>query len=1049
MNRTRTECATANGGTRFARPTLHRDRRRNATEGVPYRWLAVMSPILFMAHTALAQLPTARLNACFPAGGRQGSSVEVTLSGDDLDDAHRLYFNHAGITAAQVMLPVDEFHAQPRPADGRFTVSIAADVPPGMYELRAVGKYGASNPRFFAVDNKPEINETEPNNRLDQANEVPLGAIVNGQSNGADQDFYRFTATKGQRLLIDCQARRIDSRFDPAIVLYNASGDELLNVHDGSHRDTLLDYTVPADGEYVVEVHDFIYAGGGGYFYRLEVGAGPHVDFVLPPAGPPGSNLAYEIYGRNLPGGKPAPGMTIDGRPLEMVTANIALPTLEDAQRLPAGALVEPAEAETEAILYRHPTPQGPASSVLIGLATAPLVNEREPNNAPEQAQKLSLPCECVGQFYPLGDQDWFVFDAKKGDAWWIEVISQRQGQSADPYLLIQQVSVDKQGQEQVKDLQQTDDVRNGNRGRSLDFDTAHDDPIYRFTAPADGTYRLLVRDLYASSRGDPRFVYRLCIRPERPDFSLAAFPQFPGTQPNQQQSLAWTPYLRKGGSDEIEVVAFRRDGFDGEIVVTAEGLPAGVAARPATIGPNRNSATLVLTAADNAAATVAPFRILGKARLPTGEVTRPARCASIVWPGQQNQFNARSRLSSELVLSVSDAEPAPFTLEVVADQLETSRAGKLEIPIRMTQHGDFKGNVTLSPVDVPQGIQAVNQQMNVGPGESKFALNFQTNAPLGAFSFHVLGTTQYNYRRNPEAAEAAEKYKAEVERIVAERQAVLKTATDKKTQATQTAQQAEAEKQRLTQALKTAATASDSVGAELKTAQEKLQQAQAALDKDKQNQGLASAVEAAKKELTARDEAAKKAAEAKTAADKALADATDKAKSAAEAKRLAEKAAAEADAKLKAANQAKSAADKAANDAKNAAQPRNRNIGFPSPPVTIKIAPAPITLTFAAPPVLKQGEKIEVPVTINRLYGFTNQVQINVSPPGGVGGLNIPQLVIPDNQTQGKLTISANESATPGSHELKVQANLQFNGQGLQVIEKLPLVVEKIEKKK
>ncbi|HJT34716.1 MAG TPA: hypothetical protein VJ783_22000 [Pirellulales bacterium] len=1003
---------------------------------------------MLVAHTALAQLPTARLNACFPAGGRQGSSFEVTVSGDDLEGVNRLYFNHPGITATQVMLPADEFHAQPRPADGRFSVAIAAEVPPGMYEVRAVGKYGASNPRFFAVDNKPEINEIEPNNRLDKANEVPLGAIINGQGNGSDQDFFQFPAKKGQRLLIDCQARRIDSRFDPAIVLYDASGNELVNVHDGSHRDTLLDYTVPADGNYIVEVHDFIYAGGSGYFYRLEVGAGPHVDFVFPPAGPPGSNQAYEIYGRNLPGGKPVDGMTIDGRPLEVVTANIALPSLEEAQRLAAGTLIEPAEAETDAIVYRHPTPQGPANAVVIGLATAAMVREQEPNNAPEKAQKLLPPCECVGQFYPLGDQDWFTFDAKKGDAWWIEVISQRQGQSADPYLLIQQVSVDKQGQEQVKDLQQTDDVRSGNR-RDLDFDTSHDDPIYHFTAPADGTYRVLVRDLYSSSRGDPRFVYRLCIRPEQPDFRLAAFPKFPGSQPNQQQSLVWAPQLRKGGSDEIEVVAFRRDGFDGEIVVTAEGLPAGVTAQPATIGPKDNSTILVLTAAESAAATVAPFRIVGKAKLPTAELTRPARCASIVWAGQQNQFNARSRLAGELVLSVSDVEPAPFTLEVLTSALETSRAGKLEIPIRMTQRGDFKGNVTLSPVDLPQGIQAVNQQMNVGPGESKFALNLQTNAPLGAFSFHVLGTTQYNYRRNVEAAEAAEKHRAEVEKIVAERQASLKTANDKKTQTTQMAQQAEAERQRQTQALQTATTASGNADTQLKTAKEKLQQAQAALDKDKQNQALANAVEAAKKEAASAEETAKKAAEAKTAAEKTLADGAAKAKAAAEAKTAAEKEASGADTKLKAANQAKSAADTAANNAKNAAQPRNVNVGLPSPPVTIKVAAAPITLSITAPPALKQGEKIEVPVTINRLYGFTNQVQINVSAPGGVGGLNIPQLVIPDNQTQGKLLISANDNATPGSHELRVQANLQFNNQGLQIIDKLPVRVEKVEKKK
>ncbi|HEX5447276.1 MAG TPA: hypothetical protein VFW87_25900, partial [Pirellulales bacterium] len=222
-----------------------------------------------------------------------------------------------------------------------------------------------------------------------------------------------------------------------------------------------------------------------------------------------------------------------------------------------------------------------------------------------------------------------------------------------------------------------------------------------------------------------------------------------------------------------------------------------------------------------------------------------------------------------------------------------------------------------------------------------------------------------------------------------------------------------------------------------------------AAVDQDSQNQSLANSLKAAKQAVAAEEDAAKKATEAKVAAEKAQVDAAAKAKSAAEAKTAAEKQATEADARLKAAGKAKTVADKAFSDAKNAAQPRNRNIGFPSSVVTVKVAAAPITLAFTEPPVLKQGEKIEVPVTIQRLFGFTNQVQINVSAPGGVSGLSIPQLVIPENQTEGKLMISANEKATPGSHELKVQANLQFNNQGLQVQDKLPLAVEKVEKKK
>ena len=91
-------------------------------------------------------------------------------------------------------------------------------------------------------------------------------------------------------------------------------------------------------------------------------------------------------------------------------------------------------------------------------LPTAPVVREQEPNNTPQQAQKISLPCEVVGLFNPRGVQDWFQFDAHKGDAWTIEVYSQRLGLSTDPYLLVQRVSHPEGKPETMVDVAESDD---------------------------------------------------------------------------------------------------------------------------------------------------------------------------------------------------------------------------------------------------------------------------------------------------------------------------------------------------------------------------------------------------------------------------------------------------------------------------------------------------------------------------------------------------------------------------------------------------------------
>lgn len=45
-----------------------------------------------------------------------------------------------------------------------FTVTVAADVPAGLYDVRVRGLFGISNPRMFRVDSLPEIAEVEPNN---------------------------------------------------------------------------------------------------------------------------------------------------------------------------------------------------------------------------------------------------------------------------------------------------------------------------------------------------------------------------------------------------------------------------------------------------------------------------------------------------------------------------------------------------------------------------------------------------------------------------------------------------------------------------------------------------------------------------------------------------------------------------------------------------------------------------------------------------------------------------------------------------------------------
>src|SRR5256885_4659114 len=134
---------------------------------------------------------------------------------------------------------------------------------------------------------------------------------------------------------------------------------------DRRRRGGLPTFTAPADGRFVLGVSDFIYRGGEDYFYRLTIGAGPHLDFIFPPSGMPGTKGQYTLYGRNLPGGAPANGLSIDGNPLEQLTVEIELPDDPAARRnSPTGLALKPAEAVLDAIEYRLNTGHAVSSPV-------------------------------------------------------------------------------------------------------------------------------------------------------------------------------------------------------------------------------------------------------------------------------------------------------------------------------------------------------------------------------------------------------------------------------------------------------------------------------------------------------------------------------------------------------------------------------------------------------------------------------------------------------------------------------------------------------------
>lgn len=982
---------------------------------------------------AQERMPVPQLSAVFPPGGKPGTTVEATASGDNLDEADKLVFTHPGITAAVKMSTPTDFEKTAKPLYGQFTVTIAGNVPAGIYEARAIGRFGVSNPRPFVIGSLNEIVDAGGNESADKPLEIAVGSTVSGRVNQNAYDYFKLPLKAGERVLIDCWAQRIDSRMDPVITVLDPAGKQIAHLRDTVGDDPVLDFTAPAEGAYTLQLSDSVYGGGQDYVYRLTVAATPFIDFVFPPSAVPGSNSQFTLYGVNLPGGQPAEGMSMQGGPLQKLVVSIPAPGDEATKtKLAVGPLGRPQRAWQDGFEYRLPSPQGLSNRVTIYFARANVTAEAEPNSEAAQAQKLTLPCEVAGQFYPAADNDYYQFDAKKGEVYWIEVASHQLGIDADPFLTVDRVTKNEKGEEQTSNIAQIDDPQERQNRIGSDFDTTSDDPSYKFTAPEDGTYRLLVRDQFGTARRDPSVVYRLSITPEQHDFRLLASTDPPKIgDPNNQPQTPVAPLLvRKGGTVLVPVKVERRHGFEGDITITAEGLPAGVTAAPAIIGGNVETASLVFSAAENVAAGLAPIKVIGKATIGGKEVVREARYCETVWGTQNRQQQMPEfRLIANLQLGILDREMQPATIQPAADKmLETALGGKIEFPVNVARRGDFKEAIKLNVGGLPNEIRPPDVNVDGGAAQANFAIPLtQQNIKPGTYTFYLKGETKQKFVRNPEALAKLEEEQKQFVELQKTLQQAAQAAEQARNQANQKATEAQNALNQATQNKQAATTEQQQKAAALKAATDKLNQAKEAAAKDAANQALKDAEAQAAKELEAAAAAAKAADEKLAAADKALTEAQANKKTADDAKTKGEADLKAAQDKVNQANQFKQQLDQRVNQSKQQNQPKDVQFVVVSTPIKLRIAPAPFTATVAAPLTVKQNEKQPLVVALSRLYGFDQPIEV-IFEPQGVPGLSAGNQNVPNGTNEGKLEVNAAGNAPPGEHKCNLKVRGRWN---------------------
>lgn len=595
--------------------------------------------------TGYSQTSYPMITHMHPVAVQRGQTVEVTVEGQmNFAGVYKALFEGVGIAAeiggtAEATAPAKGKAAPPGQVRAvKMKLTVAPDAALGVREFRLASSLGLSSVGQLLVVDDPVVVEKLPNNTHDKAQAVPVPCVVCGKIRVAeDVGFYKFHADAGQTLTFEVYCARIQDKIhdlqkhaDPMLTLFDAEGRELAANDDYYFADSLLSYTFTKAGDYIIQIRDSKYDGDPRWVYALAITNKPYVAHVYPMAGNPGQEIEVEPVG-SAKALQPKVRLRV---PKEIGLGQVQLDV--------AGSKTNPTAFIVSAL---------------------PQVLEQEPNDTPEQAQRVAIPCGINGKIGVKRDLDHYVFKATKGKAIRFEVKARRFG-------TLLQSSLDS-----VIDIMTP-------KGRVLasNDDLFGKDAGLVFTPPADGDFVLRIRDL--NSKGGDSFIYYIECEFARPDFTLRCDPDKAMIGPGS--STAWF----------VHVV--RQNGFEGAVKVDVNNLPEGVTVNPLTIPPSMTQGLLVLTANGDAKRDAANVEVIGSATVKTDGaeetlVRKATANQEIYLPGGgRGRFDVA--LHTVAVTDVSDiikvdVNPATITLKP---------GQEVKIEVTITRRPDYDKSVSL-----------------------------------------------------------------------------------------------------------------------------------------------------------------------------------------------------------------------------------------------------------------------------------------------------------------------------------------------------------------
>ena len=700
------------------------------------RALAVAGALIVSAAPARGQQANSpHAGFAYPAGGRQGTTVQMTVGGRYLEGVSGAIFTARGLRAeiAGYEKPLSqreisglrdkaqELQKSAMTPDVRrellelrdrigdslrrlsnpglsetvtLNVSIDADAEPGPWQLRLVTPLGLSNPVAFTVGQLPEVIEQEP---APPAAAGRAGARGGGRGSLQGPDQAPLPPEPPQRVTLPVVVngriipshprqgqgggRRQPNQYAPGdsdrYVFEAQKGQNL--VVAVSARDVMPYLADAVPGWFQATIALFDPAGkevayDDDYHFQPD----PVLHYRIPADGEYTIEIKDAIFR-----GREDFVYRISIGELPFVTSIFPLGGPAHAKtavqvagwNLPTGRVTMDASGAgpgTAMLTVRR----GSLVSNRVPFAVDSLrdVDEHEPNNTTNDALRLALPVIVNGRIQAADDVDVFAITGRAGEPIVAEVIARRLGSPLDSILELTDASGAR--------LAISDDVADKGAG----LVTHQADSRITMALPASGTCFLRVGDL--QRKGGAEYGYRLRVSAPQPDFDVRV-----------------TPAEINAGSGTSVVItahAIRKDGFAGDIALSLKDTPPGFTLSGGVVPAGQDHVRMTLNVPPMRPAGPFPISLDARAAVKGKAVVHRAQAAE----DMMQAFAYRHLVPADsLKVSVLARGGTRFPARIVSGEGVKVQAGgsarvRVELPVvRALQ------NVQLELSEPPEGV--------------------------------------------------------------------------------------------------------------------------------------------------------------------------------------------------------------------------------------------------------------------------------------------------------------------------------------------------------